>query len=67
MKSELILQYLKHTVLFKNLSAQQLETIADNVTVRYVSEGEIVHSKGDTADIFYVVAVGEMELIHGGG
>lgn len=63
MKSELILQYLKHTVLFKNLSSQQLETIAENVTVRYVSEGEIVHSKGDTADTFYVVAVGEVELI----
>ncbi len=63
MKPELIRQYLKHTVLFKNLSSQQLETIVENTTVRHVREGEIVHRKGDTADTFYVVAVGEMELL----
>ncbi len=63
MKPELIRQYLKHTVLFKNLSAQQLETIIENTTVRHVREGETVHRKGDTADTFYVVAVGEMELL----
>ncbi len=66
MKSELIRQYLKHTVLFKNLSAQQLDTISENVSVRHVAEGEIVHQRGDTADTFYVVAVGEMELLSEG-
>ena len=63
MKHDLIRQYLKHTVLFKNLSSQQLDTIIENVAVRHVSEGDIVHRKGDTADTFYVVAVGEMELL----
>ena len=63
MKHELIRQYLKHTVLFKNLSSQQLDTIIGNVTVRHVAEGNLVHRRGDTADTFYVVAVGEMELL----
>ena len=63
MKPELIRQYLKHTVLFKNLSSQQLDTIFDNVRVRHIPEGDVVHKKGDTADTFYVVAVGEMELL----
>ncbi len=63
MKHELIRQYLKHTVLFKKLSDQQLGSIVENAVVRHVQQGEIVHRKGDTADTFYVVAVGEMELL----
>ena len=63
MKPELIRQYLERTVLFKNLSSQQLDTIIDNLTVRHVSESDIIHRKGDTADTFYVVAVGEVELL----
>ncbi len=63
MKPELIRQYLKRTVLFRNLSSKQLETIVENTAVRHVCEGETVHRKGDTADTFYVIAVGEMELL----
>lgn len=63
MKPELIRQYLERTVLFKNLSSQQLDTIIDNLTVRHVSESDIIHRKGDTADTFYVVAIGEVELL----
>lgn len=63
MKPELIRQYLERTVLFKNLSSQQLDTIVDNLTVRHVSESDIIHRKGDTADTFYVVAIGEVELL----
>lgn len=63
MKPEVIRQYLAHTVLFNNLSSQQLDTIIDNLAVRHVSEGDFIHRKGDTADTFYVVAVGEVELL----
>jgi CRP-like cAMP-binding protein/polyferredoxin len=63
MKQELIHQHLQHSILFKDLDEEQLSDIISHVSVRHVSEGEVVHRKGDRSDTFYVVAVGEMELL----
>ncbi len=63
MKPELIQQHLQHSLLFKDLSQEQLCEIMPQVTVRHVAEGAVVHRKGDKADTFYVVAIGELELL----
>ena len=54
-------------MLFKNLDLQQLSIITDQAEVRHVAEGAFVHRKGDKADTFYVVAMGEAELTLEGG
>jgi CRP-like cAMP-binding protein len=63
MKPEIIRQHLLHSILFKDLGPKQLREVISQVTVRHVPEGSVVHRKGDLADTFYVVAIGEMELL----
>ena len=67
MKPENIRESLQQSMLFKNLDSAQLDIITDQAKVRHVKEGDFVHRKGDKADIFYVVAVGEAELTLEGG
>jgi len=62
MKPDSIQHNLKHSILFRNLEIEQLEAISSKAFVRHVSEGDFVHRRGDAADTFYVVAVGEAEL-----
>lgn len=66
MKPDTIQTYLEQSLLFRNLEAEQLAAIATQVTVRHVPEGEVVHRAGDPADTFYVVGVGEVELLFEG-
>ncbi|BDD86631.1 sigma 54-interacting transcriptional regulator [Desulfofustis limnaeus] len=66
MKPDAIQTYLEQSLLFRNLEAEQLAAIATQVTVRHVLEGEVVHRAGDPADTFYVVGVGEVELLFEG-
>ena len=63
MKPELIRKHLKHSVLFNRLGNEELDAIITQVSVRHMPEGTTVHRKDDAANTFYVVAVGEMELI----
>ncbi|MCB2218531.1 sigma 54-interacting transcriptional regulator [Desulfofustis glycolicus] len=63
MKADDIQVYLEQSLLFRNLDAEQLAAIASQATVKHVAEGEVVHRAGDEADTFYVVGVGEMELL----
>ncbi|THB79622.1 MAG: 4Fe-4S binding protein [Desulfobulbaceae bacterium] len=62
MRPEIIRRNLQHSVLFKNLEEQTLDELVANGEVRHFSPGDFVHRKGDKADTFYVVAVGEAEL-----
>jgi transcriptional regulator with AAA-type ATPase domain len=64
MHPEDIRKRLEQSMLFKNLDSAQLDIIASQATVRHVREGDFVHKKGDRADTFYVVAVGEAELTY---
>ncbi|MDX9896823.1 MAG: sigma 54-interacting transcriptional regulator [Desulfofustis sp.] len=66
MRPDTIQTYLEQSLLFRNLEAEQLAAIATQVTVRHVPEGEVVHRAGDPADTFYVVGVGEVELLFEG-
>ena len=62
MKKEAIKQNLQQSVLFKNIGPEQLEEITDNAAIRHVPQGGFVHRKGDQADTFYIVAMGEAEV-----
>ena len=62
MKPEAIQQNLQQSVIFKNIGAEQLAEITENVQVRHVAQGDFIHRRGDQADSFYIVATGEVEL-----
>ncbi len=62
MKKEAIKQNLQQSVLFKDIGPEQLAEITDNAAIRHVPQGDFVHRKGDQADTFYIVAMGEAEL-----
>ena len=62
MKPEAIQENLHQSVLFKDIGSEQLTEITGNAQVRHVHQGDFVHRKGDLADTFYIVAMGEAEL-----
>ncbi len=62
MRPEAIQQNLQQSVLFKDIGPEQLTEITGNAQVRHVLQGDFVHRKGDLADTFYIVAMGEAEL-----
>lgn len=62
MKPEIVKRNLQHSILFKNLAEQTLDELVARGHIRHVATGDYVHRKGDKADTFYVVAVGEAEL-----
>ena len=63
MKPEIVQQHLQQSILFKDLNQEQLSDIVSHVTIRHVAEGGVVHRKGDMSDTFYVIGVGEVELL----
>lgn len=63
MKRESIEINLANSVLFTELSPQEVATCADHLEVRYISEGEYVYRQNTQTDYFHVIAVGEVELI----
>mgnify|MGYP001340838879 CR=1 FL=1 len=63
MNRENIAQHLARSVLFKEATANEIETFAEVARVQIISEGEYVYQKGDPSDVFYVIAMGEAELL----
>ncbi|MCP3892507.1 MAG: cyclic nucleotide-binding domain-containing protein [Desulfobulbaceae bacterium] len=63
MRREVIAQHLEHSILFKDCSVAEIANFAQMARVQVVPEGEYVYRIGDPSEIFYVIAVGETELI----
>ena len=62
MRPEAIQQNLQQSMIFQDIGVEQLADITRNAHIRHVPQGAFVHRKGDQADTFYVVALGEAEL-----
>lgn len=63
MKRDVIVEHLSQAIIFKDATASEITSFADVARVQVVSEGDYVYKKGEPSDIFYVIAVGEVELI----
>jgi signal transduction histidine kinase len=54
---------LRSTFLFESLTDEQLEWLVEHGTVEHHPAGVIVYTQGDSADAFYVLLDGEIELV----
>ncbi len=63
MKRDVIIEHLSQSILFKDASASEIVSFAQVARVQIVSEGDYVYNEGDPSDIFYVIAVGDAELV----
>ncbi len=65
MKREIIAENLQHSLLFKDATAGELASYAEVARVQIVPEGQYVYRQGDISEVFYVIAMGEAELVLG--
>jgi polyferredoxin/CRP-like cAMP-binding protein len=63
MKREDIVKNLQRSVLFQDAGESELAAYAELARVQIFSQGQYVYREGDSSDIFYVIAVGEAELV----
>jgi CRP-like cAMP-binding protein/polyferredoxin len=63
MKKETIVSILKCSILFQKLGPNQLLAAADMSNIRYVSEGDFIYEQGTEGENFFVLGVGEVELV----
>lgn len=63
MKHDVIVEHLSQSILFKDASASEIVSFAEVARVQIVSVGDYVYREGDPSDIFYVIAVGDAELV----
>jgi transcriptional regulator with AAA-type ATPase domain/polyferredoxin len=63
MKREEIALHLQKAVLFKEVTAAEIQTYVGGARVQIVAEGQYVYLQGDAGDVFYVIAEGEAELV----
>lgn len=63
MKKDHIAHYLHHSVLFRQVTKSDLETLADFCQVEIIPEGEYVYRQGEESSKFYLIAQGEVELV----
>jgi len=65
MKREEIAKNLQRSVLFAEATESELASYAEVARVQIVPEGNFVYKQGDLSEVFYVIAMGEAELILG--
>lgn len=65
MRREEIAKNLQRSILFKDSSEQEIVNFAQIARVEIAAEGQYVYQQGDASDIFYVIAMGEAELVLG--
>ena len=63
MQQSLITKYLQHSVIFKDVSDSELIPYTKIARVEIIEHGNYLYRKGDPSDVFYIIAVGEAELI----
>lgn len=65
MKREVIAQNLQNSLLFKDATTAEIASFAEVARVQIVPEGQYVYQLGDDSEVFFVIAVGEVELVLG--
>ncbi len=63
MQRTLITKHLRHSVILKDVSDSELRSYAEVARVERINQGKYLYKKGDASDVFYIIAVGEVELI----
>lgn len=63
MKKELIEQNLQQSILFRDIGVPELAAFAEVCRVQIVPEGGFVYRQGDASEVFYVIAIGEAEML----
>jgi len=66
MRREDIAQNLRRSLLFKEATASEIETYVGAARVQIFQEGRFVYRQGEASDVFYILAMGEAELVLGG-
>ncbi|MGB3211718.1 MAG: sigma 54-interacting transcriptional regulator [Desulforhopalus sp.] len=65
MKREVIAQHLQQSLLFKDATSQEIASFAEVARVQIIPEGQYVYRQGDVSEVFFVIAMGEAELVLG--
>jgi len=63
MKREDIALNLQRSLLFKDATAAEIESYVGGARVQIFSEGAFVYRQGDASEVFFIIAVGEVELV----
>lgn len=63
MQQALITKYLQHSVLFKDVSESEIIPYSKIARVEIIEHGNYLYRKGDPSDVFYIIAIGQAELI----
>ncbi|MGL1931893.1 MAG: sigma 54-interacting transcriptional regulator [Desulfotalea sp.] len=63
MKKEILEQNIKRSIIFQELSDTEIKSCAKQAEVRIVTEGNTIYEQGSLADYFFIIAMGEAELI----
>lgn len=63
MKKEIIEQNLQRSILFKDIGAPELATFSEVCRIQIIPEGDFVYRQGDESEVFYVIAMGEAEMV----
>jgi transcriptional regulator with AAA-type ATPase domain len=56
---------LRQSLLFKDATVSEIESYVGGARVQIFQEGQYVYQRGDPSEIFFVIAVGEAELVLG--
>ena len=65
MKRESIAQNLQRSLLFKEATSAELSSFAEVARVQIIPEGQYVYRQGESSEVFFVIAMGEAELVLG--
>ena len=65
MRREEIAKNLHRSILFADATDSELASFAEGARVQIVPEGQYVYRQGDPSDVFYVIAMGDAELVLG--
>ena len=65
MKREDIALHLRQSLLFKDATASEIESYAGGARVQIIPEGQYVYRQGEASEVFFILAMGEAELVLG--
>ena len=63
MKKELIEQHLQRSILFRDINLSDLSAFSEVCRVQIVPEGSYAYRQGDESEVFFVIAMGDAEMV----
>ena len=63
MKREEIALNLRRSLLFKDATVAEIESYVGGARVQIFQEGQYVYRQGDVSEVFFIIAMGEAELV----